>query len=82
MVLTDALLSGSTGSDYDTPEGPGPDLGVGSVVEVQVDDHPHYGVIRWIGTIPGDRPSRKVAGIEMVSVPLICLMSLIVVAHT
>uniref|UniRef100_A0A8D8UMU7 ubiquitinyl hydrolase 1 n=1 Tax=Cacopsylla melanoneura TaxID=428564 RepID=A0A8D8UMU7_9HEMI len=40
------------------------DLGVGSMVEVLVDDVPYYGVIRWTGHI---YPSRgpTVAGIEM-----------------
>ncbi|XP_054283750.1 ubiquitin carboxyl-terminal hydrolase CYLD isoform X2 [Macrosteles quadrilineatus] len=60
----DVLLSGSEGgSYYDSPDHG--DLGVGSVVEVKVNDEPHYGVIRWIGNIPGDKPGRRVAGIEM-----------------
>lgn len=65
----DVLVGSSSGSDvssrYDSPEPS--DLGVGSVVEVKVTDEPHYGVIRWIGSVPGDKPSRRVAGIEMVS---------------
>uniref|UniRef100_A0A1B6JGQ8 ubiquitinyl hydrolase 1 n=1 Tax=Homalodisca liturata TaxID=320908 RepID=A0A1B6JGQ8_9HEMI len=68
-VPEDALLSSSgseAGSYYDTPEPlPSPDLGVGSLVEVRVDDEPLYGVIRWIGHLPGDKPGRWVAGIEM-----------------
>lgn len=69
------MLSGSSGSDgsyYDTPEPitpiPTSDLGVGSVVEVLVHDEPHYGVIRWIGYVHGDKKPRKVAGIEMVHI--------------
>lgn len=48
------------------PEQSGPtDLGVGSVVEVTVHGEPMYGVIRWIGTIPESKKSRRMAGIEM-----------------
>ncbi|KAK9510440.1 hypothetical protein O3M35_005228 [Rhynocoris fuscipes] len=52
---------------YDTPEsGSGEDsFVVGSLVEVTVNDEPMYGVIRWIGSIPGLKKSEKVAGIEM-----------------
>ncbi|XP_034231324.1 ubiquitin carboxyl-terminal hydrolase CYLD isoform X2 [Thrips palmi] len=50
----------------DEPEQPGPtDLGVGSVVEVAVHGEPMYGVIRWLGTSPESKRSRKIAGIEM-----------------
>ncbi|XP_046999360.1 uncharacterized protein LOC124615480 isoform X1 [Schistocerca americana] len=41
------------------------DLEVGSVVEVRVKLKPHYGVIRWIGTVAEDKKRRKIAGIEM-----------------
>lgn len=41
-------------------------LGVGSVVEVSIKKEPHYGVIRWIGVVLGDKQLREVAGIEMV----------------
>lgn len=41
------------------------DLEVGSVVEVRVKSKPHYGVIRWIGTVAEDKKRRKIAGIEM-----------------
>ncbi|XP_075212974.1 ubiquitin carboxyl-terminal hydrolase CYLD [Lycorma delicatula] len=40
-------------------------LGVGSVVEVPIKGEPHYGVIRWIGVVVGDKQLREVAGIEM-----------------
>lgn len=73
----DPILVGADGY-YDTPEAqdyqelqdvPEPvhqtDLGVGSVVEVAVHGEPMYGVIRWIGSVPDDKKSRRVAGIEM-----------------
>jgi len=41
-------------------------LGVGSLVEVMIDDIPRYGVIKWIGTLPClDEKSQVVAGIEL-----------------
>ncbi|KAL1124368.1 hypothetical protein AAG570_000997, partial [Ranatra chinensis] len=66
-LISDAVSSGSDGSGYyDTPEsGDSIPFGIGSVVEVPVKGEPHYGVIRWIGTVPGDKRPRKVAGIEM-----------------
>lgn len=67
--VADVILSGNSGSElsYYDSTGPEPsDLGVGSVVEVKVNDQPHYGVIRWIGQVPGDKIKRLVAGIEMV----------------
>ncbi|XP_069692355.1 uncharacterized protein CYLD isoform X1 [Periplaneta americana] len=73
--LLSASPSGSSGdgSYYEQPdptgESPEPehshDLGIGSVVEVTVSGEPRYGVIRWIGIVPEDKKSRKVAGIEM-----------------
>lgn len=67
--VADVILSGGSGSElsyYDSPGLEPSDLGVGSVVEVKVNDQPHYGVIRWIGQVPGDKIKRLVAGIEMV----------------
>ncbi len=45
------------------------ELGVGSVVEVNIAGEPHYGVIKWIGSgMYGNQLSTpKVAGVEMVS---------------
>ncbi|PSN51291.1 hypothetical protein C0J52_05308 [Blattella germanica] len=73
--ILSASPSGSSGgsSYYELPDcirdSPEPeqiqDLGVGSVVEVTVNGEPLYGVIRWIGTVPEDKKSRKVAGVEM-----------------
>lgn len=76
--LDSQILGGAEGY-YDTPEAydfqdlqeepeqSGPiDLGVGSVVEVAVHGEPMYGVIRWIGTVPESKRSRRIAGIEMV----------------
>ncbi|GFO20654.1 ubiquitin carboxyl-terminal hydrolase cyld [Plakobranchus ocellatus] len=42
---------------------PDPDLGVGSLVQVQLKE-PLYGIIRWIG-YPPDQPEKKTAGLEM-----------------
>ncbi|BES88977.1 CAP-Gly domain [Nesidiocoris tenuis] len=61
----DFISSGSEGSGYyDTPE-PDDCLSVGSLVEVMYHGKPHYGVIRWIGTLDHDTKCRKMAGIEM-----------------
>lgn len=45
------------------------ELGIGSVVEVSVNDEPQYGVIKWIGRIQYGNLTVKhlLAGIEMVS---------------
>lgn len=62
----DGASSGSEGGYYDTPDSSGSEgLGVGSLVEVPIKGEAHYGVIRWIGVVPGDKHSRRVAGIEM-----------------
>ncbi|XP_045113226.1 ubiquitin carboxyl-terminal hydrolase CYLD-like [Portunus trituberculatus] len=54
---------------YDTPEGSldgEEDLDIGSMVEVVIKEVPRFGVIRWIGSIPGDKKDgRKAAGVEM-----------------
>ncbi|CAB3374126.1 Hypothetical predicted protein [Cloeon dipterum] len=41
------------------------DVGVGSMVEVTVNEVPHYGVVRWAGHLHQDHQHRLVAGIEM-----------------
>ncbi|XP_014281710.1 ubiquitin carboxyl-terminal hydrolase CYLD isoform X2 [Halyomorpha halys] len=63
----DGASSGSEGSGYyDTPDSSSAEsFSVGSVVEVPINGEPNYGVIRWIGTVPGDKKSRRIAGIEM-----------------
>ncbi|XP_066991733.2 ubiquitin carboxyl-terminal hydrolase CYLD [Anabrus simplex] len=69
LLSTSPSISSDGSSYYENPDSPEDalpsDLGVGSVVEVLVKQTPRYGVIRWIGTVPGDKKSRKVAGIEM-----------------
>jgi hypothetical protein len=42
------------------------DIGVGSMVEVNVGEVPRYGVVRWAGYLHQDPQHRLVAGIEMV----------------
>lgn len=42
------------------------ELVVGSLVEVFINEEPHYGVIRWIGQLMyGDEPTKPIAGIEL-----------------
>uniref|UniRef100_T1J253 ubiquitinyl hydrolase 1 n=1 Tax=Strigamia maritima TaxID=126957 RepID=T1J253_STRMM len=48
--------------EMDKPVEQKTEFGVGSVVEVTINGHPWYGVIRWIGEIEG-KP--KIAGLEM-----------------
>lgn len=46
------------------------ELGIGSVVEVDIRGERRYGVIKWIGSVPlyGDHPiKQEMAGIELVS---------------
>ncbi|XP_068211181.1 ubiquitin carboxyl-terminal hydrolase CYLD isoform X1 [Palaemon carinicauda] len=64
------VVSDGDGSVYETPEGSiegtEEDLDIGSMVEVVIKEVPRFGVIRWIGTVPGDKKEgRKVAGVEM-----------------
>ncbi|KAG7167890.1 Ubiquitin carboxyl-terminal hydrolase CYLD-like, partial [Homarus americanus] len=64
------VVSDGDGSVYETPEGSvegtEEDLDIGSLVEVVIKEVPRFGVIRWIGTVPGDKKEgRKVAGVEM-----------------
>ncbi|XP_045582546.1 ubiquitin carboxyl-terminal hydrolase CYLD isoform X2 [Procambarus clarkii] len=64
------VVSDGDGSVYETPEGSvegtEEDLDTGSLVEVVIKEVPRFGVIRWIGTVPGDKKEgRKVAGVEM-----------------
>ena len=63
------MVSDGDGSQYGTPEGSvdgDEDFEIGSMVEVVIKEVPRYGVIRWIGTVPGDkREGRKVAAVEM-----------------
>ncbi|XP_076060786.1 ubiquitin carboxyl-terminal hydrolase CYLD isoform X3 [Oratosquilla oratoria] len=63
------VVSEGEGSVYETPEGSingDEDLDIGSMVQVIIKEVPRFGVIRWIGTIPGDKKEgRKVAGVEM-----------------
>ncbi|MCL4122230.1 UNVERIFIED_CONTAM: hypothetical protein GTU68_024120, partial [Idotea baltica] len=68
------VVSDGEGSQLATPEDGEEDLGIGSLVEVVLKESassshtfkPLFGVIRWIGTVPGDKKeSRLVAGIEM-----------------
>lgn len=57
---TQSTINESTNSD---------ELGIGSVVEVSVNDEPQYGVIKWIGQVQYGNFTVKhlLAGIEMVS---------------
>ncbi|XP_050687132.1 ubiquitin carboxyl-terminal hydrolase CYLD-like isoform X2 [Eriocheir sinensis] len=64
------VVSDSDGGVYDTPEGSldglEEDLDIGSMVEVVIKEVPRFGVIRWIGILPGDKKEgRKAAGVEM-----------------
>ncbi|KAK7063093.1 hypothetical protein SK128_004549 [Halocaridina rubra] len=64
------VVSDGDGSVYETPEGSiegtEEDLDIGSMVEVVIKEVPRFGVIRWLGTVPGDKKEgRKVAGVEM-----------------
>lgn len=56
------LGSGLSSCSSESPE-PEIDFEVGSVVEVTMNEEPRYGVIRWIGHVPGK--NKLVAGIEM-----------------
>lgn len=47
---------------------PNSDLGVGSMVEVNIPDMPQhlYGVIRWVGVMPGNGNNRTIeVGVEL-----------------
>ncbi|KAK4303765.1 hypothetical protein Pmani_024251 [Petrolisthes manimaculis] len=64
------VVSDGDGSVYETPEGSvdgaDDDLDIGSMVEVVIKEVPRFGVMRWIGTVPGDKKEgRRVAGVEM-----------------
>ncbi|KAG0693343.1 Ubiquitin carboxyl-terminal hydrolase CYLD [Chionoecetes opilio] len=63
------VVSDSDGGVYDTPEGSvdgGDELDIGSMVEVVIKEVPRFGVMRWIGTLHGDKKEgRKAAGVEM-----------------
>uniref|UniRef100_A0A6A7G8B2 ubiquitinyl hydrolase 1 n=1 Tax=Hirondellea gigas TaxID=1518452 RepID=A0A6A7G8B2_9CRUS len=69
-VLSDSGGSASpdtvTGSITDGSGSGGSDLDVGSMVEIVIRGMPRFGVVRWIGTVPGDKKEgRTVAGVEL-----------------
>ncbi|XP_039278937.1 ubiquitin carboxyl-terminal hydrolase CYLD-like [Nilaparvata lugens] len=71
--VEDGRLSSSDCNYYDNPERgvseteSDSELCEDSLVEVEIDDEPHYGVIRWLGEFTDHKSGRpyKVAGIEM-----------------
>ena len=68
-----------TPSSASTPHGhnPAPILSIGSMV--QVSDPPQYGVLRWIGEMPGVKGA--IAGVEMVSLLMLIFKLCTCAAH-